>query len=50
VVDYDEASEEFVDALARIHEDGVASHLVSTRRARHAGPCRALGQRVIAEA
>jgi hypothetical protein len=38
VVDYDEATEEFVDELARIREDGVVSHLVSTRRARQCRP------------
>jgi hypothetical protein len=50
VVDQGEASEEFVDALARIREDGLANHLVSMRRVRHAGPWRAPQQRVIASA
>jgi hypothetical protein len=48
VVDHGETSEELADELARIREDGVASHLVFMRRVGHAGPWRTPQQRVIA--
>ena len=38
ILDYGDATEEFVDELARIDDDGVVRHLIFTRRQRSATP------------
>jgi hypothetical protein len=43
--DYGDATEEFVDELARIDDDGVVSHLIFTRRQRSATPYSSVTER-----